>query len=297
MARDPSSEPPEFLTVPELAALLRIKERKVYDLAASGAVPCSKITGKILFPDREVRAWIASGRTDTQTSAAPRPETFLGSHDPLLDWALRQSQSGLATYFDGSSDGLTRYLAGEGVATGMHIRDTESGDWNIPAVAQSATGQDAVLVAWATRARGLVLRAENTDRIGSLRDLRGARFAARQAGSGAQVMFNDMITEAGLSLNDLTLSEPAPTETDAVLAVVQGEADAALGLEAIARPYGLAFLPLVSERFDILIDRKSWFDQPLQRLWAFAKSPAFAQHAETLAGYDMRDLGTVRWNG
>ena len=39
----------EYLTVRELAALLRLKERKIYDLAASGKVPCSRATGKLLF--------------------------------------------------------------------------------------------------------------------------------------------------------------------------------------------------------------------------------------------------------
>lgn len=40
----------EYLTVRELADLLRLKARKVYDLAASGTVPCSRATGKLLCP-------------------------------------------------------------------------------------------------------------------------------------------------------------------------------------------------------------------------------------------------------
>ena len=48
----------EYLTTRELAELLRIKERKVYDLAASGKVPCSRATGRLLFPRAEIEAWI-----------------------------------------------------------------------------------------------------------------------------------------------------------------------------------------------------------------------------------------------
>lgn len=53
----------EYLTVRELAELLRLKERKVYDLAASGAVPCSRATGKLLFPANEIRTWIARAQS------------------------------------------------------------------------------------------------------------------------------------------------------------------------------------------------------------------------------------------
>ena len=99
----------EYLTTKELADLLRIKERKVYDLAASGDVPCSKAMGKLLFPRKDVEAWLAGSSTGPSAQKLPdRPSVFLGSHDPLLDWALRESRSGIATFFDGSVDGLSR---------------------------------------------------------------------------------------------------------------------------------------------------------------------------------------------
>src|SRR6056297_2175322 len=117
----------EFLTVRELAELLRIKERKVYDLAASGDVPVSRATGTLLFPRRELEAWIASASTGgTPAPAAPRPAICLGSHDPLLEWALRQARCGLASFFDGSLDGLDRFRAGEGMAAGLHLHDVQS---------------------------------------------------------------------------------------------------------------------------------------------------------------------------
>src|SRR6056297_3463205 len=103
---EPSFPDHDYLTVKELAELLRLKERKVYDLAASGAVPCSRATGKLLFPAHEIRAWIESAQSgggDAQGPVSkPRTPIMLGSHDPLLDWAIRQSGCGLATLHDGS---------------------------------------------------------------------------------------------------------------------------------------------------------------------------------------------------
>jgi len=285
---------PEYLTVRELAALLRIKERKVYDLAASGAVPCSRATGKLLFPEREIRAWIEQTRTGT--AAAPRrPAIVLGSHDPLLEWALRQSRCGLATYFDGSFDGLARFRASGGVAAGLHVYDTASGDWNVPAVARDCAGENAALVAFATRRRGLVL-APGTAGIAAPADLRGRRVVPRQPESGTDTLLRELAARDGLDLACVTLTDVARSEADAVQTVARGGADATLGLESLARLFGLAFVPLIDERFDLLVDRAAWFEPPLQTLGAFCRSAALADAAAEMGGYDVSDTGTVRWN-
>ena len=286
---------PEYLTVRELADLLRVKERTVYDLAAAGEVPCSRATGKLLFPERGVRAWIDGASSGG--GAAGRPAVFLGSNDPLLEWALRQSRCGLATYLDGSLDGLSRFCGGEGVATGLHVHDRATGDWNVPVVAAQCAYQAAVLATWAVRRRGLVVREADHAAIGSLADLSGRRLASRQSGSGTQVLFEHLCAEAGIPLDEIEVTATARSEGDVVLAVAQGTADCAFGLEVLARRYGLAFQPVVEERFDLLVDRRAWFEPPMQRLLDFCRSGEFRARSTEFAGYVTADLGRIRWNG
>lgn len=285
----------EYLTVRELAELLRIKERKVYDLAASGDVPCSRVTGKLLFPAVEIRAWIAKSKSGGVIEAAPRPAIFLGSHDPLLDWAIRQSRCGLATYFDGSLDGLSRFARGEGVATGLHVLDTKTSVWNVPAATEAARGQNAVLVGFARRSRGLVIR-PGASGIDGMADLAGRRVVPRQSASGSAGLFASLAERDGLNLDQVEFIEVARTEDDAVQSVRMGDADATFGLASVAESYGLDFRPLVEERFDILVDRKAWFDPPLQAFLDFCRSAPFQQRAKASAGYDVADLGQVLWN-
>ena len=292
MTAETETRSPEFLTVRELAELLRIKERKVYDLASSGEVPCSRVTGKLLFPKDAVRAWIDRASTPGE---AQRPPVFLGSHDPLLEWAIRQSRSGLATLFDGGTDGLARFQAREGVAAGLHIHDPGTETWNVPVVADACRGANVVLVGWALRRRGLVLR-KGVSGITGIADLAGRRVVQRQPESGAQTLFEHALAKAGLSSDALEPTPPARSETDAVLAVAQGAADVGFGLEALARAFGLAFLPIIEERFDLLVDRGSWFEPPMQRLMGFCATPEFRAHAANLAGYDISDAGKIRWN-
>ncbi|MBS4011351.1 MAG: excisionase, partial [Roseovarius sp.] len=93
----------------------------------------------------------------------------------------------------------------------------------------------------------------------------------------------------------LTPTSPAHTESDAAAAVAAGEAEATLGIESMARQFRLVFRPLVQERFDLLIDRRAYFTEPVQRLVAFMRSETMIAKAEALGGYDLDGLGTVRW--
>lgn len=289
----------EYLTVKELADLLRLKERKIYDLASSGAVPCSKATGKLLFPAAEIRAWIeqaqSGGAMTSVASSSTRPSIVLGSHDPLLDWAIRQSRCGLATFYDGSLDGLKRFARGGGVVAGLHIHDAASGKWNAPAVSKSAADQNAVLISFAKRRRGLVYRADGEIPSG-LSDLKGRRIVPRQPESGTDALFRELAEKSDIDVSQLEFTDVARTEDEAVEAVRRGEADAAFGLEAVARSYGLEYLPIIEEEFALLVDRKAWFQAPLQKLVAFLGTKQFADRAKAYGGYDVEELGEVIWN-
>ena len=120
--------------------------------------------------------------------------------------------------------------------------------------------------------------------------------ARRQPGAGGAKLLDDLLRRAGLSNADLApVGELARTEGDAAASVAAGEADAALGLEAMARRFNLAFLPLLDEQFDLLIDRLSYFLPPVQTLLRFAEGPECARKAQAMGGYDLAPLGEVRW--
>jgi len=289
------AEQQEYLTTKEVAALLRIKERKVYDLAATGAIPCSRALGKLLFPRREVEAWLqGEGKTMPPAPRMARPDVMLGSHDPLLEWALLESRADLATFLGGSHDGLQRFAHGEGVAAGLHIH--EAAGWNTGTVRDRFAEGDCVLVEWAWRQRGLILPEALAEEVCGMADLKGRRFAPRPAETGSQTLFDSLRAKAGLGPEDLEQIAPARSEDDAVIAVIDGKADAAFGLECLARRFRLGFVPVIPERFDLLVSRRAWFEPPFQTLLAFCRRPEFAGKAAELGGYDVSGFGTVHFN-
>ncbi|MEZ5843819.1 MAG: helix-turn-helix transcriptional regulator [Hyphomicrobiaceae bacterium] len=290
----------EYLTTKELAELLRIKERKVYDLAASGEVPVSRAMGKLLFPRAEVLAWLkhnSSGLVGATAVVAERKPVFLGSHDPLLDWALRESRAGLATYFDGSLDGLERFAASEGIATGLHVLDGATTSWNVPLVAERFQGEQVVLVEWAKRERGLIVQPRHAKRVSGLDDIPGLTLVPRQREAGSQQILDHLLTKAGIDRARMSIVPAVRSESDAALAVLEGRADVAFGLEALASQLRLAFVPVIQERFDLLVDRRHWFEPPMQALVQFCQRDRFRTRASELKGYDTSGLGTVWFNG
>lgn len=298
--------PPAYLTVRELADLLRVKERKIYQLVADGEVPCRRVTGKLLFPRQEIEAWIAGDTSASPTEATLTPRItelpppagiVAGSHDPLLDWALRESGAGLPTLFDGSLDGIARFEKREASVAGIHIPEEDGADWNLSAVRALGPARNAVLISWATRTRGLIVAPGNPSGIGNISDLAGKRVAQRQAHAGSQLLLEQLMARAGLAETDVSwLDLPARTETDVAESVRAGRAEAGLGLESVARQHGLDFIPLVEERFDLLVCRRFYFEPPFQALLDFAAGVVFRDRAADLGGYDVSEIGWVRDN-
>jgi len=253
-----------------------------------------------VFPKHLIDQWVADG-TEFPDRAMPSPPPVLaGSHDPLLEWSLNESGCGLALMPGGSLDGLERLAAGEAVICGLHVFDPESGGYNRAAVERTCKGLDVVLIEWAWRNQGLVLAAGNPLAITSIEDLRAnkARVVARQAEAGSRILFDHLLAEAGTKAADLEILEkPARGETDLALRVSEGKADAGLAVASAAHAFKLDFLSLHRERFDLLVRRRDYFEDPVQKLLAFARTDAFEARAADMAGYDTSALGKVVYNG
>jgi len=292
----------EFYTTRELAALLRVKERKIYDLVSKELLPFRRVTGKLLFPREEIARWLqveGEARPMTEPAqASPRhiPLVAAGGHDPLLEWALRESRSGIAGFFDGALDGLARAEVGACVVAGLHIPEAEG--WNLGAVKEKFAGRPWVLIEWARRRRGLIFRPDAARRIDSLQAARGLRFQLRQAEAGSELVLDRLLAAEKMKRADLRLVPAIErSETDLALAIADERADVGLGIAAAARQFKLEFTPMIEERFDLLVLRQAYFDPPFQKLLALCRSDAFRDKARALGGYDISGFETVRFNG
>ena len=290
--------PAEMMDTREVAAYLRLKERRVYDLARRQAIPHVRATGKLLFPRRQIDAWLAA-KSGAATESDRSPPIIAGSHDPLLEWAARTSASGLAVLACGSRAGVERLAKGHATVAAIHWRDEASGDDNVPLVRATLPSADIVVLEWARRTQGLLLAPGNPLRIRKLDDLKKkhARVVPRQIDAGSRRLFEHLLADAKVSADDMAwLPRAAHAETDLAAAIAEGRADAGLGIEAAAHAHGLAFIPLAIERMDLVMHRRDAFEPPIQVLLAFTRSPEFAAQARSLTGYDVANVGLVTFN-
>ncbi len=291
----------QLFTTAEAAAYLRLKERKIYEMVSEGTVPCTKVTGRWLFPKAELDQWLASSVSRPAGMTRPEPAPIVaGSHDPLLEWALRESGSGLATLALGSEAGFDRFVTGEAIAASMHLHALEDieADANVAAMASRSDLQDTVLIAFCRREQGFLLAPGNPLKLASIEDVaaKRARITMRPKGAGAQLLLLALLHRAKVTLDQLAAVGPiSPTGPDIAQAIRAGRADTGIATRGVAGAAGLDFVPVVWEYFDLAMRQRDYFHAPLQALIRFLRSDELATRAKELSGYDMSEAGKVRF--
>ena len=291
----------DFLTTSEAADYVRLGERKLYELVTSGAIPCSKVTGKWLFPRQELDLWVLSGLSRPAGMIAADPPPIVGgSQDDLLEWTLRESGSGLASLTEGTARGVDRLRRGEVIAAAVHFHsdDVAAEEANIAAARAMPGLHDAVLVGLARREQGLLVPSDNPKQLHSLADViaSGAQMAVRQPGAGAQMLLDVLLKRASAGPKDLRrLEPPCLTGPDLAAAIRAGRADCGIATRAAAKSAGLDFVPLLWENFDLLMRQRSYFRPSMQALIGFLGERRLKQRAAELTGYDPAPAGQIRF--
>lgn len=291
----------ELFTTAEAARYLRLKERKIYEMVAEGTVPCTKVTGRWLFPKAELDHWLAASVTRPAGLTRPEPAPIVGgSHDPLLEWALRESGSGLATLAVGSEAGFARFTAGETMAAAIHLHalDDPAADANVAAMKSRSDMQDAVMVAFCRREQGFLVAPGNPLKLNSIEDViaKHARIAMRPQGAGAQLLLLALLQRAKSSLDKLDAVTPVcPTGPDIAQAIRAGRADTGVASRAVADAAGLDFVSVAWEPFDLVMRQRDYFRPALQALIKFLHSSELTARAREMGGYDIGGAGSVRF--
>jgi molybdate-binding protein len=123
------------------------------------------------------------------------------------------------------------------------------------------------------------------------------RVVVRQPASGSQRLLELLAARTNIAIAALrAVGKPALAETDLAAAIRDGKADAGIAIEAAARAHDLAFVALATERFDLVVRRRDYFEPPVQALLAFTRTAEFRERAQRLGGYDVTTTGRVLFN-
>ena len=222
-----------------------------------------------------------------------------GSHDLIIDLlatALKESNPliNLSSAHLGSMGGIVAVGRGQAHLAGVHLFDPETKEYNWPYIRKLFPDQKLHLLNLVYRMQGWIVPAGNPDGIDTVNRLSDFKvsFVNRQKGAGTRLLFDYLLQEAGISpIQIYGYEREEHTHLNVAAAVAAGTARVGLGILPAAKAFGLDFIPLVEERYDLLLSDSFYNSPQADLLMAIISDQAFQRQVEAMGGYSMRDAG------
>ena len=217
----------------------------------------------------------------------------IGSHDPLLDELsdLLHAKEGslyMSSSHVGSMGGIMAVRRGEAHAAGIHLLDTESGEYNCSFLKKYFPDGGVHLIRCVGRQQVLMVQKGNPLGIEGFEDIvkPGVRYVNRQKGAGTRILMDYLCQTKGIDSDTVYGYEREElTHNSVAVQIESGSADAGLGICSAARTYGLDYIPICNEEYDLLISDSSWGTTIVQQMIETLKSEEFAKKIEEMGGY------------
>lgn len=284
----------ELLSAKELSKYLKINEKKIYKLAQEAAIPHVKIGGKIAFAKELIDKWIL------ENTEREKLILVAGSDDPLLRRVIdlfNGENKGIIYYAPvGSINGLKLLKNRAANMSCVHILDMENKSYTLTYINRYLPKDDYKAIQLFHRNQGLFLKKNNPKGIHSIKDLtdKHVTFMNRNEGSGTRLLFDFLLREDNIDRGAINgYSKEAESHIEAGNAVLNGEVDTAFGIEHVAHIFGLDFLPLFQERFDLVIPVDCFHSPQLKSFLTFFEQPALLHYIKDFTGYDLKNMGVI----
>jgi molybdate-binding protein/transcriptional regulator with XRE-family HTH domain len=219
----------------------------------------------------------------------PRPTLVVAGCDPALPLlatplSLLDPPVAFAWWPCGSGEALRLAQAGLVHAAGMH---TQGGNG-------TPLPDDAQVVGFTAWREGLVMRPDLKSTVTGLDSVarHRLRIVNREPGAEARRLLDAERQRLGLDRADLPgYGTKAAGHLQVASAVAAGLADAGVASEPAARAYGLAFVPMAEEHFNLVIPAEYAASREIQALFKVLTSPWLLAQLASLPGYDATTCG------
>lgn len=267
-----------LLGLGELANLSATADGLIIDSASD------KLRAKVrLLKDREVvRRKIVVGGCD--------PAMFLAG-----EYIRKHDQDNLVPCLMGSGLALAALKRGEVHMAGIHLAEEVAGAWQLPNLKPSVGDMDCIVITFAHWEEGFIVRQGNPKRIRAVGDITkpNVRIVNRETGSGARRLLDKQMRASAIKPKVVKgYRDEVSSHLDVASRIKAGAADVGIGVRSVAAIFGLDFVPLQRERYDLVIPKAHYETLTgLKVLLDTIVSKPFRDELEALGGYDTRDTG------
>ena len=225
----------------------------------------------------------------------------IGSHDPLLDELgdmlhIANNDVYMSSSHVGSMGGIMAIRRGEAHAAGCHLLDTATGEYNVSFMKKYFPRGGVKLVRCVGRQQGLMVAPGNPLNITKFSDIAaaGIRYVNRQKGSGTRILADYLCKQENLNTSAIYgYDREELTHTSVAAQIAAGSADAGMGIYSAAKLYGLDFIPVCIEEYDLIIPDISWEMPQTKQLMQTLKSDAFRDKILSMGGYTVDNPGEI----
>lgn len=301
------------LSTQEVAEILHVSKSTIYDLIRRGEIHSYKIGRKVRFTQDDVDAYIARSRHEHSTMPVKRidthstlltpeqgeqPKLIISGQDVILDILanyLQQEDVPVGRTYLSSFEGLLSLYQGNVNVASSHLFDGKK--YNTSYVRILMPGIPAVLINLSYRTQGFYIQKGNPKGITGWEDLKRKDITVlnRRPGSSARILMDMQLKRLKVPPASVKGYEKImKSHLTVAAAIAEGEADLAIGTERISRQMeGIEFIPLMSERFDLVIKKEDMEKEALQIMRKILNDPVFQKEISRFSGNDYRHLGTV----
>ena len=303
------------LSTQEVAEILHVSKSTIYELIRRGEINSYKVGRKVRFTQDDVDAYIARSRHEQSVQPVRRIEMssrllhpeekkndgiLISGQDVLLDVLTNflHQRGALAQRCSLTSfEGLLALYEGRVDAAACHLFDAEEKQFNTPFVKKLLPGIPAALINLSYRRQGFYVAAGNPKEIRGWRDLarRDISIHHRGVGSSARILLDGQLRRMNLDAREIKGYErEMRSHLTMAAAIAEGEADLAIGTERISRQIeGLDFIPLLEERYDLVVRKAFLETETAEKLLEILHSVPFKKEIRSLSGNDYRDMGRI----
>lgn len=307
----------ESYTIEEVAQLLKVSKLTVYDLVKKGELPSFRVGRQMRVDAIDLKMYKEKGKglkaakvfQTEPISEQSISKTTTPSVRPVIISGQDVSLDILASYIEvnydhfrplrsyvGSLDSLIAMYKGEADIVSMHLLDGDSGDYNVAYARKILVSQPIVIVNLTSRSAGLYIQKGNPKNITSWQDFsrKDVKIVNREIGSGARVLLDEQLRLNKILTKEVNGYKNEKTSHLGVAgAIANNEADLGVGIEKVAKTVGIDFIPLVKERYDLIILKTKENKQLINAVLTTLRSEQFKNQLNSLGGYDLSLTGDI----